>query len=109
MYLCLAVTLDDLGGYVRLISPDMTDAIIGNKLYSMKLAGWIEIFAYDDEKFVWALHDQDPFDYVLKPGVVDRSDTMRRRMLVQTALRKKGALPPYVSQEANKRRLGLKP
>jgi hypothetical protein len=104
VHLCLAVSTTTLNDYVRLCAPGTSDQIIRNKLYCMKLAGWIAVHSYNTEDYVWALHDEDPFEYEFKQGVIDRADSRRRKMLVQAALRKAEHLPAYIVREASKPR-----
>jgi hypothetical protein len=98
-----------LNEYVRLCVPGTPDETVQNKLYCMKLAGWVETLSYGGEDYVWALHDEDPFEYELKVGVADRTSSMRRKLLVQTALRKAERLPAYIEAEALKPRAARAP
>ena len=104
IHLCLAVSTTQLRSYVQLIIPDATEEFIKNKLYCMQLAGWIERRSYSNKDYLWALHDADPFDYEFKSGVTERV-TIRRNLIVKTALRKAEPLPPHISSEATSARL----
>jgi hypothetical protein len=109
IHLCLAVSAPILNEYVRLCVPGTTNEIIRNKLYCMKLAGWVATISYAAGDYIWALHDDDPFEYELKSGVIDRSSSMRRKLLVQAALRKAERLPSFVEGEALKPRTARAP
>lgn len=109
IHLCLAVSRPMLNEYVRLCVPGTSDETVRNKLYCMKLAGWVETLSYNTDDYVWALHDEDPFEYELKAGVADRTSSMRRKLLVQTALRKAERLPAYIEAEALKPRAARAP
>lgn len=104
IHLCLAVTITTLYEYVRLIFPSIADETIRNKLYCMQLAGWIERRSYSNKDYLWALYDPDPFNYEFKPGVTERV-TVRRNLIVKTALRKAENLPPHIRAEATSARL----
>jgi hypothetical protein len=78
--------------------------MIKNKLYCMQLAGWIERRSYSNKDYLWALHDSDPFAYEFKPGVAERV-SIRRNLIVKTALRKAEPLPPHIRTEATGARL----
>ena len=104
IHLCLAVSTTQLRGYVQLIFPHVTDDAIKNKLYCMQLAGWIERRSYSNKDYLWALHDADPLNYEFKPGVTERV-SIRRNLIVKTALRKAEPLPPHIRTEATGARL----
>lgn len=109
IHLSLAVSSTVLNSYVRQIVPSATDEAIWRKLYCMKLAGWVAQLAYSSEEYFWALNDSDPLEYVLRPGVVDRSSSFRRKLIVTAAMRKAERLPPYVVKEASKPRVARAP
>jgi hypothetical protein len=75
----------------------------------MKLAGWVAQLAYSSDDYFWALNDNDPFEYEFKPGVVDRTSSFRRRLIVTAALRKAERLPPHVVKEASRPRAARAP
>ena len=75
----------------------------------MKLAGWVAIHSYSTGDYVWALHDADPFEYEFKAGVTDRTSSIRRKVVVQAALRKAERLPRYIEGEASKPRVAHAP
>jgi hypothetical protein len=104
IYLCLAVEVKHLCSYVRLIVPDATDEEISNKVYCMKIAGWLERIAYSGKDYVYAKHDVDPLDYSFKPNVSNR-DSVRRKIAVTTALRKAEAVPKHVRTVAAEARI----
>jgi hypothetical protein len=109
VYLCLAVSIPTLNDYVRLIVPNASNEVIRNKLYCMKLAGWIDVISYAAGDYVWACNDEDPFEYELKIGVIDRTSSMRRKLAVQVALRKAEHLPKWVEEQALKPRAARAP
>ncbi len=100
IHLCLAVSIPLLNHYVRLVVPGTSDEVIRNKLYCMKLAGWVETISYAAGDYVWALNDEDPFEYEFKGSVIDRTSSMRRKVVVQAALRKAETLPAWVEDQA---------
>jgi hypothetical protein len=104
IHLCLAVSTTQLRSYVQLIIPSATDEMIKNKLYCMELAGWVERRSYSNKDYLWALHDSDPFAYEFKPSVTERI-SIRRNLIVKTALRKAEPLPPHIRTEATGARL----
>jgi hypothetical protein len=104
IHLCLAVSTTQLRGYVQLILPDTSEELIKNKLYCMQLAGWIERRSYSNKDYLWALHDSDPFDYDFKPGVTERV-SIRRNLIVKSALRDAEPLPLHIRREASSARL----
>jgi hypothetical protein len=104
IHLCLAVTVTALYEYVRLIFNDATDEEIRKKLYCMQLAGWIERRSYSNKDYLWVLYDREPFNYEFKPGVVERV-SIRRNLLVTTALKKAEEIPSHIRTEASRARL----
>lgn len=106
IHLCLAVEVKHLCSYVKLIIPDATDEEISNKIYCMKIAGWLERIAYSGKDYVYTKHDVDPFDYSFKPTVSDR-DSVRRKIAVTMALRQAEALPKHVRSVAAAARVSV--
>lgn len=104
IYLCLAVEIKNLCKYVQSIIPTVTEEEINNKVYCMKIAGWIERIAYSKNDYVYALHDTDPFDYSFKPHIADR-DSVRRKFSVSSALKKSEGVPRHVSTIAAQARV----
>lgn len=104
IHLCLAVTVTALYSYVKLIFNDVTDDEIRRKLYCMQLAGWIERRPYSNKDYLWTLYDPDPFNYEFKLGVTERV-TVRRNLIVQTALKRAEEIPSHVRAEASRARL----
>jgi hypothetical protein len=99
VHLCLAVTPSTLYQYVRSIFIEATDEEIRNKLYCMQLAGWIARYTYSNRDYIYALHDDDPFEYTFKPGVADRI-SIRRKLAVTTALQQAETLPSHIRSRA---------
>jgi hypothetical protein len=88
---------------VSRILPGSRDRDIKNKLYCMKLAGWIDIISYSGKDYYHALHPIDPLSYSFKPGVAER-DIPRRKWDINSELAKTISAPRYVRRVANERR-----
>jgi hypothetical protein len=108
IYLSLAVETKILIQLIQLIEPKATEKEINNKIYCMKIAGWIERFSYSQKDFIYSLHDIDPFDYSFKPGVSDR-DSVRRKLAVSAALKTLSNVPKHVLATAAKARIPVRP
>lgn len=95
----MGVAEKTLTEYVVSLVPDATSDDIKNKIYCMELAGWIERIPYSGRDYFFTLYGKDPFKYSFRPGVDDR-DTIRRKLNVTAALRKKEKLPRHVKNRA---------
>lgn len=53
---------------VRLIHDNMSDDDIKNKLFSMRICRWVDLFSYSSKDFYYLPKPQDPYDYRYLPG-----------------------------------------
>jgi hypothetical protein len=105
IHLCLAVEATNIFEYARSLESSVTKEDVLNKIYCMKLAGWIGKIPYSGKDYLYALHDADPFDYSFKPDVSD-NDSVRRKLFVAKALRNIESVPRHVLDTATKARTG---
>jgi hypothetical protein len=92
-----------LNEYVHSILPDTWAINIRNKIYCMELAGWIKRISYSGQDYFYVLYDIDPLLYSFRQKVNNR-DTIRRKLSVTLALRKKESIPKYVTRVATEGR-----
>jgi hypothetical protein len=104
IHLCLAVELKQLCSLVQSIAPHATDEEINNKIYCMKIAGWIERIPYSGKDYIYANHDVDPFQYSFAPTASEK-DSARRKITVTTALTRAVDIPKHVRQVAAQARM----
>ena len=84
------------------IETDLKD--VKNKLFCMKMAGWVDTYAYSNKTYWYTLRSQDPFArYSFKDGVQER-DTVRRKAAVTTAIHKELDVPRHVREYVVKKR-----
>ncbi|WP_147292549.1 retron St85 family effector protein [Undibacter mobilis] len=105
IHLCLAVEQTNIFEYVQSLDSSVTKEDVVNKLYCMKLAGWVGKVAYSGKDYLYTLHDVDPFDYSFKSDVTDK-DSVRRKLFVAKALRSLESVPRHVLEMATKARTG---
>ncbi len=84
---------------VQLIVPTASVSDIRNKIYCMQLAKWIQRLPYSGKDYFFALHDEEPFDYVYKADIKETS-TVRRKLAIRECLRKVETIPHYVAKRA---------
>lgn len=87
LHLTRAASPTVLYDLVRRLHPDCSNEDIKNKLYAMKVAGWVDTVPHGGQDYYFGLSDNDPFEYTFKHGVAE-VDVLRRRSDVRAALRK---------------------
>lgn len=100
----MAITPKTLTDTVQGIIPDATASDIRNKIYCMQLAKWIHRVPYSGKDYFFALHDDEPFDYVYLPKTVETS-TVRRKLIIKDGLRKIETIPSFVMRRAAEARV----
>jgi hypothetical protein len=103
IYLSLAISFAPLANILQILLPTIEHREIRNKIYCMKLAGWIDEFPYSGKSYYFTNGDADPFQYSFKENVVDR-DSARRKTDVTIALTKLENAPKHVRSIAAQRR-----
>ncbi len=85
IYICVAVSSTILHTWVKKINPNLTDDLIRQYLYSMKVAGWVDRVSYSGKDYYFTKFDIDPFDYAFKKGL-KITDSIRRKSDVRALL-----------------------
>lgn len=96
LYLSQAMSVAELNSYLVAcgFSDDTTD--VKNKLFCMKMIGWIGRYTYANKTYWFANFSQDPFSrYSFVDGVKER-DTARRKASVVQAVKKDLKIPKHV-------------
>lgn len=99
VYLAMAIPLGSIVKLAQEIIPNIEMKEIRNKIYCMKIAGWIDAVSYSNKTYFYVRHDKDPFAYAFKKGVIDR-DSARRKLAITEALTKDEDAPEYVRKVA---------
>lgn len=66
VYLSLAISTASLYTLVQLLFPGATPREIKNKVYCMKIAGWVASEDYSGKTYFFACHDRDPLNIASK-------------------------------------------
>jgi hypothetical protein len=93
-----AVSEEMLFKRVQQLVPGVSLNDIKNKIFCMKLAGWIEKLAYGSKDYYCTCYDADPFLYSFKDGVKNR-DSVRRKMALKNALASEENVPREVRRK----------
>lgn len=89
-------SLEALGVYDFWGKTNISVDSVKNKLFCMKIAGWVDKYAYDSKIYWFLTRDKDPFSrYSFSRGVVE-NDPIRRKALVTSGLVTELALPKHV-------------
>lgn len=86
LHLFQAVSFSVLCDLVQRLHAGCSNEDIKNKLFSMKVAGWISTVPHGQKDYYFGLFDEDPFEYAFKDGVIN-VDPFRRRADARKALR----------------------
>ena len=105
LYLGVAVPPSILCECLDKLIPDLGQREALNKVYCMRIAGWVGVTSYSGRDYYFVLHPRDPFDYSFRSGVKER-DIIRRRSDATTALSKLIKAPRHVLEVANEHRTG---
>jgi hypothetical protein len=104
LYLGTAIPITDLFNYMESLL-GMEQREVRNKLYCMKLAGWVEKYPYDNKVYWFATSNEDPFSrYAFQPGVV--RDTTRRKTDVVARITADLKVPKHVREHVDLVKLG---
>lgn len=105
IFLATAITLDALEEYAKNFFPNITKKELNQKLYSMKIAGWVDKHTYFEETYYFALAEQDPFHYSFQNQVPQRDrDTARRKTDIAGELKRALKLPGQVRRHVIEQR-----
>lgn len=79
VYLSLAISTQRLYDAVRSLLPNVTQTDIKNKLYCLRLIGWIDVISYSSKDYFYTKIDIDPIDdYAFHSGVKETDSTRRK-------------------------------
>jgi hypothetical protein len=99
IYLSLAISIPMLSKLVIELMPELNEDDVINKLFCMRLVGWIEQESYDDSDYVFALVDRDPFDYSFSSSA-QSNDSLRRKAVLQSQMGRADNVPDHVKRLA---------
>ena len=96
LYLSQAMSISELNAYLVACGFADDTADVKNKLFCMKMVGWVDRYTYANKTFWFVNFSQDPFSrYAFVEGVVER-DTARRKASVVFAVQKDLKIPRHV-------------
>ena len=96
IHIAKAIGILDLHKYLQGLGNEISQKEVKNKLYCMKIAGWIDKYTYSNKAYWHPLIPHDPFArYSFKLGVADR-DTLRRKLEATEAVRRDLRPPQHV-------------
>lgn len=84
-YLADAITPTALFETVRRVHPKLSQSDFRRKLYSLRVAKWIEVVPYGGQDYYFLPEQQDPFQYAFNEGVIDK-EPVRRVLAVRKDL-----------------------
>lgn len=85
IYLADAITPNRLLETVKRVHPDLTAGSLRRKLYSLRVANWIEMIPYGGQDYYFLPTQEDPFQYGFREGTVDK-EPLRRVLAVRGEL-----------------------
>lgn len=95
LHLSHAMTMTDLLEYAQALRPAITPRELKNKLFCMKLAGWVSKFRHVNTDYWCSTSTHDPFSrYSFVAGAV--RDTFRRKLEVTVAISREMGLSRQV-------------
>lgn len=96
LHLSQGISITEILRYIHGIV-DLTFNDLKNKLYCMKLAGWVSTYTYENKTYWFSTSELDPISkYSFIPGAV--RDTARRKMDVSIAIQKELKVPRHVRE-----------
>lgn len=100
VFVSSVISAKNLYDAVISLMPEVSRKQIRNKLYCLKLAGWIGMTPYSGKQYYFSRYDIDPFDrYAFREGVAD-NDAPRRKSDVTAALMQHEVAPEHVRSRA---------
>lgn len=98
LHLARAVSITEVEAYINNIGISISRRDLKNKLYCLKLAGWISDYTYGNKTYWYPKLDIDPISrYAYQAGTPSR-DTTRRKLTVTTDIKRDLKVPAHVSR-----------
>lgn len=96
IHLSKSIGISDLLRYLNSIGITHSQKELKNKLYCMKIAGWIDKYIYSNKDYWHPLTDRDPISRYRYKANISEKDTARRKLEVAEALRRDLRPPKHV-------------
>jgi hypothetical protein len=96
IHLSKAIGISDLSRYLNSIGITQTQKELKNRLYCMKIAGWIDKYKYSNKDYWHPLTDKDPISRYRYKAAAAVKDTARRKLEVAEAVRRDLRPPKHV-------------
>ncbi|MFS8147961.1 retron St85 family effector protein [Rhizobium sp. BR 249] len=101
LHISRAISITELEDYSSRLGLNITRKDIKNKLYCMKIAGWVDEYTYSNKTYWHAKTDIDPIcRYSYRDEVIER-DTPRRKLDVTLDIQKDLKVPTHVARHIN--------
>lgn len=97
IFVAIGITFRVLCDAIRLFMDDITEKDVKNKLYSLRVAGWILVKYYGGKEYYYTKLHEDPFDYSFRAGERVR-DGVRWRVALTTELSDKCGIEGHVQE-----------
>jgi hypothetical protein len=98
LHLSRAASLTEVEEYINGIGISISRRDLKNKLYCLKLAGWVNSYTYSSKTYWYPRVDVDPISrYNYRAGTPSR-DTTRRKLEVATDIKRDLKVPTHVSR-----------
>ncbi|NRD88515.1 hypothetical protein C8024_02110 [Sphingopyxis sp. BSNA05] len=65
--ICKAIPPEPLNEAIRIVNPGLSDNDIRDKLFCLRLAGWIGKVSYSNKDYYFQLRGQSPYEYAFLP------------------------------------------
>lgn len=88
LHICTSLSITELRKYyVDVFSVEIGQDELKNRLYCMKLAGWVDDYSYINKGYWFSVHEADPFSkYRYKPGVAE-TVTITRKLAISAEVK----------------------
>ena len=96
LHICSAMPVSELHSFRQsLFAENIEQREIKNKLYCMKLAGWVSSYSYENKEYWYTKSIEDPFRYRFRQGV-NANDSTRRKVEAMAAAKSALKVPKHV-------------
>jgi hypothetical protein len=103
-----AIPSEPLYEAVKIIHPNETDQTIRNKIFCLRIAGWIDKFPYSNKIYYYNKQNEDPFQYAFLPNSRVR-DVAAAKLTIASGFKRDARIPNAVQSRLLELRPGGRP
>ncbi|MGO6673543.1 retron St85 family effector protein [Rhizobium leguminosarum] len=101
LHISRAISLMEIENYTTSLGINISRRDIKNKLYCMKIAGWVDTYTYINKTYWYAKTDIDPISRYSYINTAKERDPVRHKLAATTAIQKDLQIPTHVARHVS--------